>query len=124
MRGGGDGVIAVAYADHDRAGSVAPDALIAIAARAGAAGILLDTADKQGPGLCAIYAPARLTAWITAAHAAGLVVAVAGKLEAGDLESVRDAGADIAGVRGAACVEGRNGAVCSDRVRRLHLACA
>jgi uncharacterized protein (UPF0264 family) len=51
-------------------------------------------------------------------------VAVAGKLEAGDLESVRRAGADIAGVRGAACDDGRSGAVCADRVRRLHIACA
>jgi uncharacterized protein (UPF0264 family) len=124
VRGGGDGVISVAYADHDRAGSIAPDALIEIAVRTGAAGILLDTADKQGPGLCAIYTPARLAAWIAAGRAAGLVVAVAGKLEAGDLAAVRDAGADIAGVRGAACVGGRNSAVCADRVRRLHLACA
>ncbi len=123
VRGGGDGVIAVAYADHDRAGSIAPDTLIGIAARTGATGILLDTADKQGPGLCAIYTPARLAAWIAVARAAGLLVAVAGKLRAEDLESMRDAGADIAGVRGAACVDGRNSAVCADRVRRLQFAC-
>jgi len=32
---------------------------------------------------------------------------------------VRDAGADIAGVRGAACVGGRSGTVAADRVRLL-----
>jgi uncharacterized protein (UPF0264 family) len=35
---------------------------------------------------------------------------------------VRDAGADIAGVRGAACENGRTGRVSADRVRLLQLA--
>ena len=45
----GSGVVAVAYADLDA--RVPRIDLIAIAAQAGARGVLLDTADKSGPGL-------------------------------------------------------------------------
>jgi uncharacterized protein (UPF0264 family) len=48
-----------------------------------------------------------------------LLVAVAGKLTATDLPLVRDAGADIAGVRGAACAGGRSGVVSRALVRVL-----
>jgi (5-formylfuran-3-yl)methyl phosphate synthase len=124
VRGAGDGVVAVAYADHDRAGSIGPDALVGAAARAGVAGILLDTADKQGPGVCHLFTQSRLGEWIVLARDAGLFVAVAGRLTINDLSRVRDAGADIAGVRGAACVHGRTGPISSDRVRALRTACA
>jgi uncharacterized protein (UPF0264 family) len=120
---GTGGVVAVAYADADRAGSPAPAALVHEAARAGAEGVLLDTADKDGPGLRNLIAPAALAAWVAEAHRAGLFVALAGKLTADDLSFVRDAGADIAGVRGAACDGGRTGRVAADRVARLRTLC-
>ena len=63
--------------------------------------------------------PRALAAWVTDAHDAGLLVALAGKLTADDLTFVRDTGADIAGVRGAACDGGRTGRVTADRVRLL-----
>ena len=113
------GVVAVAYADSDRAGSIAPDALVDVAARAGAEGVLLDTADKTGPGLRALMSSAALTAFIGRLHDRGLFVALAGQLTAGDLAFVRDTGADVAGVRGAACDTGRMGRVSADRVRLL-----
>ena len=51
--GSGDrcGVVAVAYADAHVVGSLDPGALTEAAVRAGARGVLLDTADKRGPGL-------------------------------------------------------------------------
>jgi len=113
------GVVAVAYADADRAGSIAPAALVDVAARAGAEGMLLDTADKTGPGLRNLVAPAALAILISRLHRSGLFVALAGQLTAGDLAFVRDTGADVAGVRGAACDAGRMGQVSADRVRRL-----
>ena len=121
---GNGGVIAVAYADADRAASLAPAALVEVAARAGAKGLLLDTADKDGPGLRGLVAPGALAAWVAEAHETGLLVALAGKLTAGDLAFVRDAGADVAGVRGAACDGGRTGHVAADRVRLLRALCA
>ena len=120
----GNGVVAVAYADADRAASLAPADLVKIAARAGAQGLLLDTADKVGPGLRGLIAPGEIAAWVAEAHDAGLFVALAGKLTADDLPFVRNAGADIAGVRGAACDGGRTGRVAADRVLLLRAMCA
>jgi uncharacterized protein (UPF0264 family) len=114
------GVVAVAYADAAPAASL-PELLEW--AELGAAGVLLDTADKNGPGLRALVAPGTLAAWVTSAHEAGLFVALAGQLTADDLAFVREAGADIAGVRGAACHGGRTGRVEADRVRRLRTLC-
>src|SRR6267142_372511 len=69
---GNGGVVAVAYADADRAASLAPAALVEVAARAGAEGVLLDTADKDGPGLRGLVAPGALAAWVAEAHQTGL----------------------------------------------------
>ena len=111
------GVVAVGYADDPA--SVTAAALVAIAARAGARGILLDTANKSGPGLPALIDADALVPFVARAHDHGLFVALAGKLTADDLVFMRDAGADVAGVRGAACEGGRNGRVSADRVRQL-----
>ena len=93
--------------------------LIELAATAGARGALVDTADKRGPGLTTLWSENELTSWIARAHERGLFAAVAGKLDARDLADVVDCGADIVGVRGAACVGGRNGRVSGDLVQRL-----
>jgi (5-formylfuran-3-yl)methyl phosphate synthase len=118
-RAEGAGVVAVAYADAPPAASLDRAALVDAAVAAGAHGLLLDTADKQGPGLGGLVSPDALAVFVAAAHAAGLFVALAGKLSADDLPRARDAGADIAGVRGAACEGGRTGHVTADRVRKL-----
>ena len=111
--------MAVAYADADRVGSLPASRFVDLAARAGASGLLLDTADKAGPGLRGLISPAALKAWVGLAHDAGLLVALAGKLGPDDLAFVRDAGADIVGVRGAACDSGRTGRVSADWVAAL-----
>ena len=113
------GVVAVAYADADRAASLPPACLLEIASRAGARGVLLDTADKNGPGLRALLAQDALARWVADAHGKGLLVALAGKLTSEDLPFIQHVGADIAGVRGAACVGGRAGLVAADKVRQL-----
>ena len=119
----GCGVVAVAFADADRALGLAPFALVAEAARAGAEGLLLDTADKSGPGLRALMDASALAAFVSSVREAGLFVALAGQLGVADLSFVRDAGADIAGVRGAACDGGRIGQVSTERVRLLKKSC-
>ena len=112
------GIVAVAYADEGPSG-VAPLHLIDAASSAGAAGVLLDTTDKQGPGLPALMTTATLTMWIGQAHQAGLTAAVAGKLTIDDLKWAHDCGADIVGVRGAACETDRTGQVVAEKVRSL-----
>jgi uncharacterized protein (UPF0264 family) len=116
---GGCGVVAVAYADADRATAPPPNAVLEAARRAGVTGVLLDTADKTGPGLSELWSLPSTTAWVRSGHALGLRVAVAGKLTAADLPAVRSSGADIAGVRGAACDGGRATAIQSAKVRML-----
>ena len=77
------------------------------AREAGVSGCLLDTAVKDGRGLLAWLAPDALAEMVAEAHAAGLEMALAGELRAEDLPAVRATGADIAGVRSAACRDGR-----------------
>jgi len=109
-------VVAVIYADQ----AVIPrDAFVQLAARGGAAGVLIDTANKHGPGLRGLMSTTDLKACVDSAHEAGLVLAAAGTLTIDDLEWVRDSGADIVGVRGAACENGRTSRVVAEKVRRL-----
>jgi uncharacterized protein (UPF0264 family) len=116
------GVVAVAYADADGVGAgLGP--FVPLVARAGARGVLLDTVDKNGPGLRDLVPFDRLAAWVADAHQAGLQVAIAGRLTVDDLQFVSDTGADIAGVRGAACDLGRNGRVSAEKVRLLRARC-
>ena len=89
------------------------------AVRCGAYGVLLDTSDKDGPGLFRVVCEHRIGQWVETAHAAGLTVALAGRLTAEDLPRAAALGADIAGVRGAACEGGRSGRVSAERVRAL-----
>ena len=119
---GGDGrcgVVAVAYADADAVASLNPDELLDAAAAAGSAGVLLDTAHKNGPGLRGLIGDEAVSAWVARAHRHGLMVALAGRLQLDDLDFVREAGADIAGVRGAACDGGRAGRISVEKVRAL-----
>lgn len=120
---GHGGIVAVAYADARSAGSLPPDALLDVAAHAGVAGVLLDTANKDGPGLRELLSAGELARWVARAHEAGLVAALAGRLQPDDLVYIRDTGADVAGVRGAACSAGRISAVSSSKVRLLRTLC-
>jgi uncharacterized protein (UPF0264 family) len=90
----GTGVIAVAYADADRARSVSAMELVGIAADVGAAGVLLDTAFKDSGGLFTLMDESAVGAWVDVAHAAGLMAAVAGALSREDLPLAGALGAD------------------------------
>ena len=120
---GRDRVIAVAYGDYAAVDSVSPTGMLDAAARCGVRGILADTADKRGQSLTSLMSPAALAKWAAAAGERGLQVGIAGRLTIADVASVSAAGADIVGVRGAACVGGRGGRVDVARVRALLTAC-
>ncbi len=112
-------VVAVAYADAARAGTLAPELIPGSAHGAGAAGVLLDTHTKDGNGLLAWLAPHALASWVASAHRKGLLTALAGALTLEDVATVSAAGADVMGVRGAACEGSRQGHVTANRVRAL-----
>lgn len=112
-------LVAVAYADAARAGSLAPDVIAQLAARAGAAGVLLDTHIKDGSGLFGSLSQGELAAWICTVRRSGLLAAVAGEIGHADLERVQSLEPDVVGVRGAACDRGRGGTVSAERVMSL-----
>jgi (5-formylfuran-3-yl)methyl phosphate synthase len=112
-------VVAVAYADHLRAGSAAPGDIAQVASDTGAAGVLLDTFIKDGRNLLFWLSPLELDNWVGQIRVKGLLAALAGSLRAQSFEAACEAQPDIVGVRGAACVGGRGGRVDRDRVRGL-----
>jgi uncharacterized protein (UPF0264 family) len=123
---GGAAVIAAAYADAERVPGrpLPPRDVVEAARRAGAGGCLLDTAVKDGRGLLEWLTPEALAALVEEAHAAGLEMALAGALRAEDLCVVQSIGADIAGVRSAACRDGRRTApLDAARIGRLRAEC-
>ena len=112
-------LVLVAYADYDRACAPSPDRLLSLALETKAAGILLDTFDKHGAGLTTLMTQRALSNFVSTAKRAGQFVAVAGKLTADDVVRMWDTGADIVGIRGAACEDGRDGTVTVGRVRTI-----
>jgi len=110
-------VVLATYADRSEAPLVEVARLVGTA---GADGVLVDTASK-GRSLLDIVPAAVLEAFVGMGHASGLFVALAGSLSAEDLPRVAALGADVAGVRGAACDGGRNARLSGLRVRALRL---
>ena len=115
-------IVAVAYADSERAGTMPPALILSLAEAAGAAAVLLDTHGKDGRGLLEWLPSGALVDWVALARQAGLLAALAGSLRPGDLALVGRAHPDVVGVRGAVCGGGRQGQVSEDRVRRFRLA--
>ncbi len=119
LAGTGTAMVLAAYAD---AGPDHPDrnAVLEIAMACGAAGVLLDTLDKRDSRpLFALAGPEAVAEWVAAAHGERLFAALAGSIGADEIALARDTGADIVGVRGAACDGGRTGQVSPVRVRAL-----
>jgi (5-formylfuran-3-yl)methyl phosphate synthase len=115
-------IVAVAYADSERAGMVPPALIPSLAEAAGAAAVLLDTQGKDGRGLLEWLPAGALVDWVAHARQAGLLAALAGSLRPHDLGLVWRAQPDVVGIRGAACTGGRQGQVSEDRVRRFRVA--
>ena len=114
---GGVGFVAVAYADHLRAEAPLPEEVIDAAREGRCAGVLVDTFDKTGPGLFGLAGAATVATWVARAHAAGLPIALAGRLSLDDIDTAVGTAADLIAVRSAACAARRGtGAVDGDRL--------
>ena len=112
-------VVAVGYADSERAESISPHLLLALAQQAGATGVLLDTYMKDGPGLLDLWKRIDVEEWVSEARGYRLMTALAGSLSVGDVYDICRVGPDVIGFRGAACDGGRSGRVSVERVRLL-----
>jgi uncharacterized protein (UPF0264 family) len=116
---GGTRVIAASFADADRVDALAPEALPGVAAAAGAAGALLDTAVKDGRTLIDHLPPTEIARYLAACRRSGLLAAVAGALETRTMPEILALAPDIIGVRGAVCLGGRTGRLDRRRLERL-----
>lgn len=96
-------VAAAGYADAEKIGSINPALIPQIASKAQADVAMLDTALKGGSGLFNHQTSQQLQTFIESTHALGLQAALAGSLQKQDLPIVYRLGADIVGLRGAAC---------------------
>lgn len=112
-------VILVAYADASAVGAPPREMVAGLAARTGARGVLLDTCAKDGRDLFHHVDHPALRRWVLDAKRAGLLVALAGSLSREGVRRLADVPADVVGVRGAACLGGREGAVAEPLVRRI-----
>ncbi|MFP4223146.1 MAG: (5-formylfuran-3-yl)methyl phosphate synthase [Phycisphaeraceae bacterium] len=112
--------VAAAMADHSRAKAPPVSSVLQWAIRERAAGLLIDTAVKDGRGLLTWCSEEVLRRWIREARQAGLFIALAGSLSPFDAVRCLALGPDIIAVRGAACDgQDRSAAVCRERVADL-----
>jgi hypothetical protein len=116
--------VAVAYADWQRAGAPSPPEVIAAANGLGCSTLLVDTFDKSSAGLLACCQPGMPAAWVAAARAAGLQVALAGRIALAEIPAVWALRPDVVALRSAVCFNGRAGAVQAGLVRRAVLLAA
>lgn len=116
---GRPGFIAVAYADWQRTGSLPTAELAELVVGSPAGGLLVDTAIKDGTTLFDLCGVDELAAIGRTLAGNGRLYALGGTLGLADLPNVRATGANVFGVRTAACEGGRQGAVAVSRVREL-----
>ena len=98
--------VAVAgYADAERIGAINPLLIPEIAFKAQVDVAMIDTSVKDGKNLFDHLTLDQLKKFVNSAHGFGLEAALAGALRKQDLPVVYGLGADIAGLRGAACTD-------------------
>jgi (5-formylfuran-3-yl)methyl phosphate synthase len=98
--------IASGYADFRYVGCVSPLDLPMVAHKAGADGVLVDVKIKTRKSkLFNFLSDEQLKEFVTHAHEHKLLAALAGSLDAQDIQRVHNLGADIIGVRGAVCAK-------------------
>jgi (5-formylfuran-3-yl)methyl phosphate synthase len=114
-------LVVAGYADAERAGTLEPMLIPEIARKAGVNVAMLDTAVKDDKNLFNFLNSQQLTKFVNCSHKFGLEVALAGSLRMQDLPLVYSLGADIAGVRGAACTNNDRvkGQITEKQVREL-----
>jgi hypothetical protein len=110
--------IVVVYADSERAQCVAAEDVTAMALEFGWKGILIDTWCKDGTSLFDWISFQRLRDLKQIAEVGGLSVGLAGSIKYSDISKVFKTGAEILGIRGLACLDGkRQNSIATERVK-------
>lgn len=95
---GRSGLVGLLLADR------APDFnLVPAMAAAGFAGVMLDTATKDGRALPDVMQPIEIASFVASAHSAGLFVGLAGALRREHIPAIAALTPDVMGFRGALC---------------------
>jgi len=111
--------VPVAYADCENAMSPRPADILALAERSTARMMLIDTFEKGAGSLLDVLPVEQLRVIARLAQARGVRLALAGSLEAAAIYRILELGPAYVGVRGAACVGGRDRAIDLGRVKTL-----
>ena len=99
-------VVITGYADAKKIGSINPLMVPKITSKVQADVAMIDTANKDGSSLFNYLNEHQLSNFINEANKFKLITALAGSLKKEELTKVYSLGADIAGIRGAACTFG------------------
>lgn len=112
-------MVAVAYADWERAKSVPPAELVRFAKRFRFRAFLLDTWGKDGKSLLDFVTPAEVGELVESLRRAELTVAVGGSLRVEQLKQLKGVAPDYFAVRTSVCAAGkRDGVIDSARVKK------
>jgi (5-formylfuran-3-yl)methyl phosphate synthase len=98
-------IVVAGYADAEKIDAIKPSLIPEIAAKAKVDVAMLDTSVKDGKNLFDHLTNKQLEKFVYSVHSFGLTAALAGSLKKQDLPIVQSLGADIAGVRSAACTK-------------------
>jgi uncharacterized protein (UPF0264 family) len=112
-------VVAATYADWKRVQTIPPSSLPEIAVKAGADGIMIDTAVKDGLSLFDFMDIDSIASFVDSAHDNGMFCALAGALNWNHLNLLKELKPDIIGVRTMVCESGRNSKIKSELVEKL-----
>ncbi len=96
-------VVIAGYADAYRINSIDPLLIPQVASEAGADIAMVDTAIKDGVGLLDLWTLDKIENFIQDAHNRNILAALAGSIKKEDIPLIYNLGADVVGIRGAAC---------------------
>ncbi|TFF88719.1 MAG: (5-formylfuran-3-yl)methyl phosphate synthase [Promethearchaeota archaeon] len=114
-------VVAAAYADYKRFGTINPLLVPEIAQKAGCDVAMIDTGIKDGKGLFDFLKIEQIKEFINDGHKRNLETALAGSLREENFSVLKELAPDIIGIRGAACEKNDrlNGSIKSERIKNL-----
>ena len=114
-------IVITGYADAEKIGSINPLMVPKITSKVQADVAMIDTAIKDGSSLFNYLNDHQLSNFINEANKFKLITALAGSLKKEELAKVYSLGADIAGIRGAACTFGDRikGQITRERVSEI-----
>ncbi|HTY90496.1 MAG TPA: (5-formylfuran-3-yl)methyl phosphate synthase [Methanocella sp.] len=112
-------IVASAYSDYSRIGSISPYELPEAAKKADVDVVMVDTGIKDGKSTFEFMSNEELKRFVGLAHDNRLHCAIAGSIKFEDIPAIKNIAPDIIGVRGMVCGGDRTEAIRPELVRKL-----